>query len=260
MAEQDWEKLGEGADPSWYLDPLVARQKREVNLALVQAALRYAPNPQRVLKTDLFEDAFGEDELLGEFPVSPRLLCGVELAFSTTQRAQSRFPHLRGQLAVGDLRNLPFRPGSFDLIVSTSSLDHFATVEEWEGALLGLLKLLAPGGVALLTFDNPANPLYHCLRWGARLGLLPFALGFTPNLETVERRAVAAGYTVLSQSFAIYNPRGLSTALFLGLRKLLGGRADGAVRWCLQAFAKLGKTGLRRRFACFHASILQAPD
>ena len=50
------------ADESWYLDPLVARQKRDKHLALLQAW--WNGGSAMVLKTDLFEEANGYDELL----------------------------------------------------------------------------------------------------------------------------------------------------------------------------------------------------
>jgi SAM-dependent methyltransferase len=249
--------LGKTERPAWYLDPIVAEQKRAANLALVRQALRWSPAPRRMLKTDLFEDAFGDDQLLGEFPVTAPLCCGIDIAGSTLRAAQQRFPFLRGQLAEADLRCLPFRAGSFDFIVSTSSLDHFASAAEMQSALAGLLQLLAPGGVALLTFDNPGNPLYRVLRWSGRLGFLPFSLGYAPTAAETRGLLTAAGLQVREQVYYLHNPRGLSTLLVLGLRRAFGAAASPWIRRLLKLFAGLERLGWSRRTACFHATIAQ---
>ena len=144
MSNRIWDQLGVRKAPSWYLDPLVALQKREVHLALIQRALCHARPPRLVLKTDLFEEAFGEDQLLGAFPFHATRLCGIDAALSTTSRAARRFSHLAGGLATADLRALPFRDSSFDFILSTSSLDHFESDAELDAALSELSRFSPP--------------------------------------------------------------------------------------------------------------------
>jgi len=254
-----WDELGARAEPSWYLDPLVAMQKREANLALVRHALTLVPAPRAVLKTDLFEEAFGEDQLLGDFPVSPDLLCGVDAAPSTTLRAGRRFAHIAGGLASADLRALPYRDGTFDLVLSTSSLDHFETEEEFEVALGELARVLAPDGVLVLTLDNPLNPLYHGLRLASRMGIMPFPLGVTPTPARLRSSLVSHGLETIGRRWIIHNPRGLSTVICLGLRGLLGLRAERPVRILLFLFALQGRLPIRRWTACFHAVLARKP-
>lgn len=255
-----WDAVGTGAAPSWYLDPEVAAQKRTVHLELIERMRRMRPEPRRVLKTDLFEEAFGEDQLLGEFPVQARLLCGVDVAASTVARCQRRFPALGGKLAAGDLRALPFREASFDWIVSNSSLDHFETREELEAACGELCRLLRPGGVLLLTLDNPGNPLYHLLRFAARRGWAPFPLGVTMEAAEVKALLERQGLEVREQDYFLYNPRGVSTLLFLLIRKVLGRRGKGVVGALLRGFALLRKLPGWRWSACFHVTWGMRPE
>ena len=259
MNDGAWAELGARAAPSWYLDPAVARQKREVHAALLQRALRYCPSPRLLLKTDLFEEAFGEDQILGDCPVPCALACGVDYAVTTTARAARRFPHLAAGAAAADLRRLPFRDGAFDLILSTSSLDHFATDREIDAALGELARVLAPGGVLVLTFDNLWNPLYHALRLAGRLGALPFALGRTPSPARIPALLRRQGLETLERHWLIHNPRGLSTLLFLALRRLLGARADAPIRALLRLFALGGKLPSRAFTASFAAAIARKP-
>ena len=113
-----WEELGERDAPSWYLHPLVGRQKRAVHTGLIR---RWTAGRtiHRVLKTDLFEEAFGEDQLLpGLFPETC-FVCGMDEACSTARRAAQRHPTLGRGFAAMDVRRPAYRPDSFDLILST---------------------------------------------------------------------------------------------------------------------------------------------
>ncbi len=249
-----WDKVAADEAPSWYLDPLVAAQKREEHLRLIRRMPEVVPWPDRVLKTDLFEEAFGEDQILGSFPVAPRFLCGIDVAPGIVKKCALRFVTLRGKLAATDLRALPFRDGSFDWIVSNSSLDHFDSGEELAQALGELCRVLAPGGVLLLTFDNPGNPLYHLLRFASRRGWAPFPLGSTIAAEEACRMLEKHGLKILAQEYFLFNPRGLSTLLFLILRKVMGRRGDMIVRTLLRCFAGLGLLPGKRWSACFHAT------
>lgn len=253
MRASGWEELGARESPSWYLDPLVALQKREVHLDLLRRILAPAPPPRRVLKTDLFEEACGDDQLLGGFPVAAGLLCGVDTALSEARRAARRFPHLAGGLAAADLRSLPFRDGAFDFVLSTSSLDHFSSFGELEAALAEIARVLAPGGRLLITFDNLWNPLYHLLRGASRAGLLPFPLGLTPSPGALPALLRRHGLETGGTHWLIHNPRGISTLLFLALRRLFGRHAGGPIRLLLGLFALGGRLPTRRFTACFVA-------
>lgn len=249
-----WEAIGTEEAPSWYLDPLVAAQKREEHLRLIRKMASWLPAPRRVLKTDLFEEAFGEDQILGNFPVAAKFLCGIDVSPSIVTKCQMRFEGLRGGLPAADLRRLPFRDGSFDWIISNSSLDHFDSREELELALRELCRVLAPGGVILLAFDNPGNPLYHLLRFASRRGWAPFPLGATLGAADARKALQRSGLQLQGQEYFLFNPRGASTLLFLLVRKLLGKRGDDCVGLLLRLFALLGKAPGKAYSACFHAT------
>lgn len=206
-----------------------------------------------MLKTDLFEEAFGEDQFLpGLFP-DARLTCGIDEAFSTVRSAASRYPSIAGGLAVMDIRQPACRPASFDLVISTSTLDHFARREEFLQALSAVTDLIRPGGLLILTLDNPLNPLFHPLRWLSHIGYAPFPLGYTPTIATLRRDVRTCGFSVQDQDWLLHNPRGLSTALFIGLSKLLGSRADRVIAALLAVFGFLGALPTRRFTASFQA-------
>ncbi|HYW44115.1 MAG TPA: class I SAM-dependent methyltransferase [Bryobacteraceae bacterium] len=257
-SSNEWEQVGARKSPSWYLDPLVAAQKRRVHQELVWRWTRGVA-VRRVLKTDSFEEAHGDDCILFDlFP--PAYSLGMDLALSTARRAQSRCPSERVRFLVSDARSLAVRPESMDAIVSTSTLDHFDTRAEFERAIGQLAGVLRPGGVLVITLDNPRNPLYCLLRWASRRDWLPFRLGYTTALPGLARCLEDAGLEVTATGALIHNPRMVSTLLFRALRLLLGRRADGPIRGLLEAFATLERLPTRRFTACFVAVCARKPE
>ena len=61
---------------SWYLDPLVASQKREEFQRLI-TAWSQGSNLRSVLKTDLFEEANGVDQLLFDSFLQVPVVVGI---------------------------------------------------------------------------------------------------------------------------------------------------------------------------------------
>jgi SAM-dependent methyltransferase len=110
----------------------------------------------RVLKTDVFDEAVAE----GLAPFLARradALVAIDASPAAVEAARRRRPELDARVA--DVRSLPFEDGSFDVVVSTSTLDHFQARADIDTALLELGRVLAPGGLAVVTLDNPWNPL-----------------------------------------------------------------------------------------------------
>jgi SAM-dependent methyltransferase len=252
MEREGWEELGARPAPSWYLDPAVARQKRDVHLELIRRRTAGAP-VARALKTDLFEDAFGPDCLLDALFLDAPVVCGMDEAWNTARAAARRLAGRRLCVVVTDVRRLGFSTGAFDVVVSPSTLDHFERREDYLLALAELARVVRPGGLVIVTMDNPWNPLYGPLRWASRRGLLPFPLGYTPSVRRLEQDLRDVGLVPEGRDWLLHNPRGLSTALFLALRRVLGRRADAPVGALLAAFALLGRAPTRPMTACFHA-------
>jgi SAM-dependent methyltransferase len=254
-----WENLGERPEPSWYLDRLTAQQKRDAHLRLISrwtAGLAV----ERILKTDLFEEAFGEDRLLPELFPDALLACGMDEALSTVRAAARRFPRLAGRATVTDVRQCGLKSQAFDLVLSTSTLDHFERREEFLRSLREIGRLLRPGGLLILTLDNPSNPLYHPLKWISRTSIAPFRLGYSPSMPTLRTDLGEAGLRIEAEDWLVHNPRLLSTAVFLVLRRLLGSGADTPIAALLRTFDRLGQLPTRRWTACFQAVAARKSD
>ena len=191
-----------------------------VNVALFS---RWMPEDgvKRVLKTDLFDEAVGE----GLYPLlASRAQCvfSIDVSSLLVQAACSRHHGLRATRA--DVRRLPFADGAFDVIVSNSTLDHFAALDDLVIGLRDLHRVLRPGGELLLTLDNLANPIIALrnalpIRLVQRLGLVPYYVGVTCGPHHLRRLLAQAGFEVREVRAMLHCPRVFAVALARVLKR-----------------------------------------
>ena len=142
----------------------------------------------RLLKTDLFDEAFG-DGLTPWFEAHGHDVVACDLAFSTVSGASRKPASVAA--AVADVRQLPFSTCVFDTVFSDSTLDHFDSEAGIRESLLELHRVLQPGGTLLLTMDNPVNPIVWLRNlspgFWMRLGVVPYAVGATCGRRRLTR-------------------------------------------------------------------------
>jgi len=245
--------------PNWYLDPLVAAQKRAVHLDWISRNLPPDLRIGTVLKTDLFEEAYGPDELLFTLSVDAGLKIGFDINPETVSRAAGRQSDHACRFLNADVRRMPLADESVDVVLSNSTLDHFDTEREIEQSLRELTRVLKPGGIMLVTLDNPRNPLFFLLRASLPWTGVPFRLGKTLSLRKLLRVLDRAGLEVQSTDWLIHNPRFLSTLIYLTLRRMFGPRASGTIGWLLTLFSKLGRLPTRGFTGAFVAACARKP-
>jgi SAM-dependent methyltransferase len=258
MTPTQWGRIGQRRNPAWYLDPVVALQKRNENLALFRGWLPKSV-PKRLLKTDLFEEAYGQDSLFTDLLGYATVTIGMDVALPTVRNARDCCSGASSRFLTADVRSLPFCNESIDLIFSNSTLDHFESAGEFRQAVSELARVLRPGGRLIVTLDNPWNPAYHPLRWASRRGAVPFSLGYTTSQRGLAAALTGAGLSVLGTGVLIHNPRAVSTLLFLAMRRLMGSHADGPIRLLLRLFFQLGRCPTRKLTACFISACAEKP-
>jgi SAM-dependent methyltransferase len=251
MREDLWDRVANDCRSSWYLDPLVARQKRAKNLALIR---RWTRNRRcdLALKTDLFEEANGEDHLLPALSATKTVI-GMDLAHTIVTRARKRYQGDAALFLTTDVRRIGLASNSVDLIVSNSTLDHFRAAGDFHVSIQELVRILRPGGMMIVTLDNPNNPLYWPLRWMCQFRWAPFPLGFTTSVAALVRSLHEAGIEVRETDYLIHNPRLVSTAMYLLVRRILGRFADRPIGILLKTFDLLDRLPTRGYTACFAA-------
>lgn len=169
----------------------------------------------RALKTDLFDEATTGVGLCAMLATKARSVVGIDVSRLTTRAARDRQP-LRAICA--DVRSLPFADGSFDIVLSNSTLDHFDSLDDVARALAEIRRVLRVGGCLLLTLDNLANPalaLRSALPWRllARLGIVPYSFGATCGPRRLRRMVSGAGLDVIEAGTMMHCPRVFAVAL-----------------------------------------------
>jgi SAM-dependent methyltransferase len=178
------------------------------NLALLRRWL--TPDPRaRVLKTDLFDELVSEG-LLPWLSASFGQVTGMDISPALVGMVRERHPGVQAEAV--DVRELPFTDGSFDLIVSNSTLDHLASREEITLALRELHRVLRPGGQMLVTLDNPLNPavaLRNILpaRIRTAIGLTPYSIGATLGPRGLREQLRRTGFEVVRSGALFHCPR-----------------------------------------------------
>ena len=213
--------------------------------------------PGRVLKTDLFDEAFGPG-LLEWFGGRGVQVTGCDLAHSTARSA--RLHRQGGQAVIADVRVLPFRAGTFDCVLSNSTLDHFVEKGEVVRSLAEVALVLKPGGRLLLTMDNPMHPLVGLRNlWPGpwrRVGMVPYDVGVTFRAGVMERLLREAGLEVEHSTTILHAPRVLLVPLCGWLSRWRGWRKPpGSWLRMLRAFEKLSLLPTRQLTGHFVAIV-----
>jgi SAM-dependent methyltransferase len=168
-----------------------------------------------LLKTDLFDEALGNG-LYSLMVSRAQRVVGMDVSIRALQTALSR--HYSLQAVCSDARRLPFADGSFDVIISISTLDHFVTKDEILVSLQEFRRALQPGGRLILTLDNLANPLMALrqllpFRLLYRLGAVPYYVGATYGPGGLQRVMENVGFEVCAMTAIMHCPRVLAVAL-----------------------------------------------
>jgi SAM-dependent methyltransferase len=216
------------------------RHSDRVNLACLRRWLP-AGGVHTLLKTDLFDEAVS-DGLMPLLTTKARTVVGIDLSSRIVRAAQRRCGDVPG--AAADVRRLPFQDGSFDCIVSNSTLDHFDSRREIVLGLRELRRTLRRGGQLLLTLDNLANPLVWLrsvlpLRWLNRLGVVPYPIGKTCGPRRLKGYVQQVGMEVLETTALMHCPRVVAVAAARCVSRLAGQRVQELFLRSLALFERL---------------------
>ncbi len=205
-----------------HLDWFLGSLKRRTHLRLIR---RWGgvPASGRVLKTDLFEEADGSGGFLHALRRAGNTVAGMDLSPAVCERAASNCAAGLCSYAAADARRLPFGDGTFRLVISTSTLDHFTVLEDLGASLRELRRVLGEGGRLIVTVANRQNVFDPLLRLAARLRLTPFFLGRSYTVRELAAEVRLAGFKVLDTTGILHGPR-LIPVLSVALARKLGWR------------------------------------
>jgi SAM-dependent methyltransferase len=127
-----------------------------VHLRAAEMALRYADAGRLcVLKSDLWNEGIEVDrDILGMLEHQSRLsLFGVEISGFVSNRAKTRLK--KTHVIQGDIRSIPLKNGSFDVLFDFSTIDHFEP-DQIHIVIKEYQRVLKKSGVMLMSFWYPA--------------------------------------------------------------------------------------------------------
>jgi len=245
-----WDEVAEGWVKAGYSNPILARHKRKVYVNLLD---RWAvTRPRRALKTDLFAEALNEEEFLSCLAWQERVL-GIDISGAVVSRAR-QCCHARGSgphaWVTCDVQHLPFASSSFDFVLSDSTLDHLETGGAIETAIAELSRVLAPGGIMVLTIDNPHNLTYPpgwLVRLWMRLGFAPYYIGATLSRGRLREVLERVGLRLDEETTILHYPhpdamvRGTESAL----RAMGRGALDGVAQGLFDRLERLERSRVR---------------
>ncbi len=204
-------------------DSLWRKHSDRVNASLLADWLSEGP-AQRILKTDLFDEAAG-DGLLSCLKARAVRVVGMDISYHILRTAGQS-----DRVAIcADVRSLPFTSDAFDVVVSNSTLDHFDSLEEIEISLRELRRVLRAGGQLLLTLDNKANPLIALRnwlpsRWLTLSGIVPYYVGVTCGPSRLRTMLEHAGLEVAEMTAVLHCPRMAAVRLAREVQARTGAR------------------------------------
>ena len=241
-----WGGVARGWPDKGYANELLGEQKRKTYTDLITRWTRITSR-QKILKTDLFAEAFSVEQFLFDAIPAKSDVIGIDVAHEIVSQAKSQAQNRgidAGSYLCCDVKKLPLRDSSIDLIISDSTLDHFPTEAEIITALKELGRVLADGGALILTIDNKSNltyPPYFITRLWMKLGLSPYFIGRTLSLSRLRRTLTEIGLNVEENTAILHypHPDGLVRWLERSLRNLSRGRLDGAIRRALACLNRL---------------------
>jgi ubiquinone/menaquinone biosynthesis C-methylase UbiE len=234
---EHWDQVARGWFLKGYANELLAEHKKKTYLSLI-ARWADVTNSQRVLKTDLFAEAFGPEQFLFDLAPIKNNIVAIDVSKEIVAQAKRQAMHHgvdTSKFLCCDVKLLPFQSEYFDLIISDSTLDHFPSETDIITALKELGRVLRVGGTLILTIDNKSNltyPPYIFFRLWMKLGLAPYFIGKTLSPTKLRHTLEDIGFNV-EESTAIFHyphPDGLVRWLERSLRKLGRGKFDNAIR------------------------------
>ena len=168
---------------------------------------------------------------------------GIDLSVTITTAARDRYPNLHATAA--DVRRLPFADSAFDVVVSNSTLDHFATRDDVVAGLRELTRILRRRGELVLTMDNPANPIVALRNltphFWRRVGVLPYPVGTTLGHRSLDRALQQLGFDVVDEAAFMHCPRVLAVAVARFLERHAAARSQRRFLAALGAFERMAE-------------------
>ena len=212
LGAEYWDSVAQKMKPLYVKNPFFQHKRNEV----VRLINKWGKHNQdtTILKTDLYEEGLEPYPLLCDLAKKNGKVWGIDIsaqmAKMASRRVGQRGVHLN--LCVSDVRRLAFKDNKFDLIISTSTLDHFPEIDV---GLKELYRVLKPKGLIILTLHNAANlPVYLMYKLMKFMRKYPtFYAEGTYSLGKTKRLMTSVGFYIEDSTAIIHVPPLLPTII-----------------------------------------------
>jgi len=238
-----WDQVAREWPQKSHSSQLLAEHKRKTHLDLV-ARWAEVTNNQRILKTDLFEEAFGADQFLFDLAKVSNNVMGMDISWEITSQAKRKVKHYgldASKYICCDVKQLPLRSDSIDLIISNSTLDHFPDKTDIIAALQELRRVLCIGSTLIITLDNKGKLGEPFRRLWILLGLAPCFQGKTYSIEELKPVLQDLGFSVEDTTAIIHQPMFFLKMTVRVLHKLSAKKFDPLIKKILVLLDTLEK-------------------
>ncbi len=157
-----------------------------------------------LLKTDLWDEAKNTEILQWAAGQGAHAL-GIDIAMPTVRHARAAFNGQALLCAAADVRAIPLRDNSVDLIYSMGTVEHFP---EYAVALREMFRVLRPGGTAIIGVPNKLDPflrpaLVYVLN---RFGRYPYGMEKSFTAGQFSQLLESAGFRPVGRSGILFMP------------------------------------------------------
>lgn len=158
----------------------------------------------RILKSDLWDEARNTRILVWAAQQGAHAF-GVDISRPIVVQARAAFDREPLQAAVADIRDLPFGDASFDAIYSMGTIEHFPDSER---ALVEMVRVLRPGGCAIIGVPNRHDPFLRPLLAASLQALGLYAYGYEKSFSRRSLREMLerAGLRVTAETAILFLP------------------------------------------------------
>lgn len=148
------------------------------------------PAPGIALKTDAFEEAFGNTAAMDWLAEKSHKAIGVDISFEILNSARKKMRGNNFTWSIADIADMPFASNSVDIIFSTNTYGYLTNVEE---GLKEAYRVLKSQGSLIISLRNKNNVICQAARY-FRKNKFPASNAFRAN--DFRKKLIESGFKV----------------------------------------------------------------